>query len=159
VQGNVKVIQTALEQYASDFNGSYPLGYVNNSLTYDGAGNSTADKLDAYLPGGKIPSSPWAAPGKAQTVIGGPTYRAGAGSNTGVQTASNVAGGSALTAFGTSMAGAGVVPDLPSMSAVKSRFGALLLDYDSGSGVYVIYGCGKSRGASILVSAKSNNGN
>ena len=157
VQANVKVLQSALEQYAADYRGSYPGGYINNSTTYDGNMATTADKMDSYLPGGKIPVSPWAPAGVSQIVFGSTSYRVGAGANTGMTTAANAANGTAMTDLGTSLAGVAQVPDTNVNSALKSRFGALVYDYDGASTTYVIYGCGKNRQQSVLVGKASNN--
>ncbi|MDB5096755.1 MAG: N-terminal methylation motif protein [Cyanobacteria bacterium RYN_339] len=159
VQGNVKLLQTAVEQYASDYRGSYPGGFLQPTTTYNGAFAVTAtDKFDPYLPGGKIPVSPWAQPGLSQAIFGA-MYRVGIGANTGLPTAADVSSGIAMTELGTQLAGSGIVPDSPPNSANMDRYGALLYDYDSGSQTYVIYGGGKARRASVLVAKASNQGN
>jgi len=156
VQANVHTMQTALEAYAAEFRGSYPAGWDTGPDTYtDNSGTSTNDAFETFLPGKKLPKSPWAQPGTEQMMFG-VTYHVGA--QTGMAPASSVAAGGALTAVGTTLSSSGKVPDTPGNACLKDRYGCLLYDYDNASTTYVLYGAGKSRKSSIIVAKASNQG-
>lgn len=159
VQSNIKTVQLALEQYAADNKGSYPVGYQTDGHVIDASDSVVLGaSLDA-LPGKAIPRSPWAPRGFEQYQFGG-TISVGNGVNngSGLVTAASVANGTALTKLGQAMSGSGVVPDDIMGAGTRLRYGAILYGYDSASTTYVLYGCGKNRNQSVIVAAKSNQG-
>lgn len=136
VAANVNSIRMALEQYAVDFNGSYPS--QNNfprSLSTGG-----------YLPGNRMPKSPWASFIQTQNVaILTPMLSA------------NALVTQPLPSLG-SVIGGGQVPQGGNFANARN-YGAIMYDYDVNSQIYVVYGTGKKARQAILGGATSNGSN
>lgn len=135
VAANVNSVRMALEQYATDYNGTYPTaGTFPAALTTGG-----------YLPGNRLPKSPWGAtPQTAQIPL-----------TTGLLSAQLLVT-AALPSLGTQLAPSGQAAAAP---AQPNHYGALMYDYDEPSQLYVVYGTGKKGRAAILAGQTSNGSN
>jgi type II secretion system protein G len=160
VQSNIKTVQFALEQYAADNRGSYPFGFQSQATCIDAGDNAQPGMTLEGLGGNKIPRSPWCPPNQAEQYQFGGSLSAGSGLNNTAtfKTAAQVAGGTALTPLGTPLAGTASIPTNPYNGSGRLCYGALVYGYDSTSTTYVLYGCGKNRNQSVVVAAKSNQG-
>lgn len=160
VQSNVKTLQFALEQYAADNKGSYPAGFQSQATCIDAGDNAIPGTTLDGLAGNKIPRSPWCPPNQTEQYQFGGSLSVGSSLNntSTLKTAAQAAAGTALTALGTPLAGTASIPASPYNAAGRLCYGALVYSYDSASTTYVLYGCGKNRNQSIVVAAKSNQG-
>jgi prepilin-type N-terminal cleavage/methylation domain-containing protein len=164
--GNLKIVQVALEGYAADNQGQYPLdvtiangghGKSGKSGKKGGPAPATANiAFDDYLPGGKFPDCPWSPIKIAQLAIGG-TYSAGKGGNSNLASATDVSSGLLLTPVGTNL-GAGHQPVDEIDACFESSYGAILYDYDPTASAYVMYGTGKNVSSNLVVGSMSNVG-
>ena len=139
VQSNVNTVRLGLEQYATDHNGVYPITGAASIYTQGlSAGN--------YLPGNKLPRSPWCVDSQVTgfTMAGAPEVNA-----------LSVAGGSALPALPATSLAVGVVADPPNATA---NYGNIHYDQDPGSQTYVLYGTGKNNKTAVVAAEQSNNG-
>ncbi|MEB3329276.1 MAG: prepilin-type N-terminal cleavage/methylation domain-containing protein [Candidatus Sericytochromatia bacterium] len=142
VAANVNTIRMALEQWATDNNGSYPA-----STTWLNA-NAAGLRTGGYLPGNRLPKAPWSA--NAQTVAKIPAATVQEG-------IANIAGGTAtLTPIGTVIDNSGVVATAPSENL---HFGFIAYDYAPDNQIYVVYGTGKKNRAAITAAGTSNGSN
>jgi hypothetical protein len=132
VRANVSTVAMALEQYASDHDGQYPRAdHWVEDLTREHRN---------YLPGNKLPRSPWAT--QAQTAALTPA-------GTGLPTASQL-GDRAKTAIRGAVVGKGEAPRTAPTSAYQ--YGAILYDLDPKTQTYVLYGVGqKHKRAEVVV--------
>ncbi len=163
VQANVKTVQVALAEYAAEYNGLHPeVTYVaakkgggGGNGNGNGGGNggkkgrgagAPLDGLEDYLPGGRMPRSPWSA--DSQTEFYQPTNEL-----TAVEKISD--GEELMTPIGRKLGG-GQVANPP--SAVK-HYGAIAYDLAIDSQIYVVYGTGKKNKDAVLAGSCSNNGN
>ncbi|MEB3284597.1 MAG: prepilin-type N-terminal cleavage/methylation domain-containing protein [Candidatus Sericytochromatia bacterium] len=135
VVANVNSIRMALEQYATDFNGSYP----------SQAQFITGLSAGGYLPGNRLPKSPWG--NSAQAAVIPPANPL---------TLASALVTAALPSLGTVVGATGNVRNPP---AAMNHFGAVMYDYDVDSQIYVVYGTGKKARSAILAGATSNGSN
>jgi prepilin-type N-terminal cleavage/methylation domain-containing protein len=149
VQSNGRTVQMAIEEYGTEHNGSFP---AKDKLNFTDAvliGTGTS-----YLPGGKLPLSPWAAAGKDQQNGLNP-----AGSDPTkelVTVANSVVAGKPITTENTGLAAAGAVPSTNTFTL--DTYGAISYDYDGNTQYYVIYATGKKGKGTICCSSVSNAG-
>ena len=137
VAANVNSIRMALEQYATDFNGSYPLS----------TGFPASLSTNGYLPGNRLPKSPW---GAVSQTTNGPALD---GEDL---TAATALTGAALPTLGSLLQATGRVQNPP---AAVGDYGLIQYDYDAGSQIYVVYGTGKKGRTAVLAGATSNGSN
>lgn len=181
VAGNIHAVNLALGQYAADNNGSYPAPTTNladagggggdnghghgHGGGHGGGGTGTTAAglggLESYLPGGKLPASPWG--GLPQTSFvptagtsGGGGQGHGHDQSISLADARAIAeNGQTLTAIGADL-GAGSVPSAE--PAALTDYGAISYSYDEGAQTYVLYGSGKKSSRAIVSGAASNGG-
>lgn len=135
VQANVNTTRLALEQFSTDNNGSYP----------SGTNFPAAITVNNYLPGNKVPRSPWCK--GTQTVnIAFPT---------GATTAANLASGGSMAQLPLSL-GTGAIIDPPSSFL---HYGAIEYDQDPGSQTYTVTATGKRNRDAVVSAETTNNGN
>lgn len=138
VQGNLNTVKMALEQFSTDNNGSYPTTTTFAQTTNGGL------MVNNYLPGNKLPKSPWGTTNQAACIgVASPEV-----------TAQNVNSGSSLPTLGTTLSSSGSVAGQPTSAA---NYGAFEYDYDSASQIYTLYGTGK-KGSTATVGAETSNG-
>ena len=144
VQSNGRTIQMALEEYSTEHNGAYPATAATWKTT-DGFIDGTTTGT-TYLPGGKIPLSPWCKLNQDTGIaVAAPLLTA----------ANSVVKGVATTEENTVVVATGKVVDPPSK---LENFGSIAYDYDKDTQYYVLYAMGKKGKTSILVSGISNAG-
>lgn len=141
VAANVNTIRMALEQYATDNNGSFP--FSNAMITTNG-GLTT----NSYLPGNRMPKSPWGSVAQTDNVPP---------ANPLVGAADVAAGTTTLNSIGTVIAGAGVVKT--ANPTEHKDYGFIAYGYEPDSQVYVVFGTGKKNKAAIVAAATSNGSN
>ena len=144
VVANIGTVKMALEQYAVDNNGNFP---VPGSVW--AAATSTAGiRQNNYLPGNRLPKAPWST-GEQQITLAtaAPMVAANAIATGGSFAPDN-------TRFGA--ANAGLVPAAGRPTA-SLQFGAMMYDYDVNAQTYVLYGTGK-RNRDAVQAAKASNG-
>ncbi|MEB3223637.1 MAG: prepilin-type N-terminal cleavage/methylation domain-containing protein [Candidatus Sericytochromatia bacterium] len=140
VSANLSTIRMALEQYATDNNGSYPTS----------AGFATAMLTNGYLPGNRMPKAPWSATAQS-------TMLAPAGSSAGQVPVLDIAAGTAtLSSLGSLITASGKVAAAPSSN---DCFGFVAYDYAPDNQIYVVYGTGKKNKNAITAAAASNGSN
>jgi type II secretion system protein G len=140
VSANVNTIRMALEQYATDNNGSYPAaaGFVSAMLT------------NGYLPGNRMPKAPWSA--IAQSAMLTP-----AGAAAGQNDITSIAAGSlTLSSIGSLITADGKVAAAPTSN---DCFGFIAYDYAPDNQIYVVYGTGKKNKQAITAAGTSNGSN
>jgi type II secretion system protein G len=140
VSANVNTIRMALEQYATDNNGSYPTS----------AGFTTAMLTNGYLPGNRMPKAPWSA--NVQANMAPP-----AGTSAGQNPIDGIAAGSlTLSSLGSLITASGRVAPTPSSN---DCFGFVAYDYAADNQIYVVYGTGKKNRNAITAAGSSNGSN
>ena len=141
VKGNLETVRMALEQYATDNNGSYPDASTG---LMDMVGATAA--ATGYLPGNQIPKSPWSTSYQSTNLS--------VDSTTEIPAASIAAGSQMITldsAIGVGKANA-VSP------TAETDYGAVTYDYDAGSQTYCVYGTGKKNKLAVVSAHLSNAG-
>lgn len=144
VQGNINTVRMALEQYSTDNNGSYPT-VTGNVFT---AGNSGGIASNNYLPGNKLPKSPWGTTSQA-------TNPAVSAASALVSASSVAQSGTSLPEAGKAVLGTGGVTQTPT---AVTHYGAVTYDIEPGSMTYVLYGTGKKGRDAIVATGLSNAG-
>lgn len=169
VTSNMKTVKLALEQYATDNNGTYPeppswlsalaggggasgsgkggSGKGKGKGKKKGCGDDCMDGLEEYLPGGELPKSPWSSEGAEMF----------AKINDKLTKSKDIVEGTAtLTPKDTKIADAGQVPDGPAYKV--EEYGAISYQYTPAATTYVLYATGKKGKAAIVAAADSNAG-
>ena len=140
VSANISTIRMALEQYATDNNGSYPTS----------AGFAAAMLTNGYLPGNRMPKAPWSS--AAQSTMLPP-----AGTCAGQVGVGHIAAGTAsLSSLGSLITASGKVAAAPSSN---DCFGFVAYDYAPDNQIYVVYGTGKKNKNAVTAAAASNGSN
>jgi len=112
VQSNCRTIQMALEEYSTENNGAYPGSAASADWT----------KLLTFLPGGKMPRSPWAGTGVTQTTNTVPDGKILLDAD------ATVAQGKAMTTVNTKIDDTGVVPPSAAGAFAAKVYGAISYD-------------------------------
>ncbi|MFP5502702.1 MAG: type II secretion system protein [Candidatus Sericytochromatia bacterium] len=142
VQGNINTVRMALEQYSTDNNGSYPVSTANVFVLGDSGGVASNN----YLPGNKLPKSPWGTTSQTSNpAVASPM----------VSAASVAQSGTSLPEAGKAILGTGGVTQTPT---AITHYGAVTYDIEPGSMTYVLYGTGKKGRDAIVATGLSNAG-
>lgn len=137
---NIKTLQLALAQYASDNNGSYP---PSPDETTTGVTSFSANglKLMIYLTGGRYPLSPWTSvPQMSLLPTGGAP----------LPKATEVQDNAALDLKGTEI-GNGVNPGVLKVApTLRTHYGALMYSRDPDRQITLLFGVGKKKSKAII---------
>jgi type II secretion system protein G len=148
VQSNARTIQMALEEFSTENNGAYPATGAAWSAAGGLVGTGTT-----YLPGGKIPLSPWATGNQTTGLEAVGTVPSNTLATADVTVAASPP--QALPNVTKTVTGTGMVSPIPSAT---THYGAVAYDYHAATQYYVLYTVGKKGKDAILVAAISNAG-
>jgi general secretion pathway protein G len=148
VVANVGTVKMALEQFAVDNNGNFP---VPQSV-WAAATGTAGIRQNNYLPGNRLPKAPWGG-GEQQVTLATAAPMAAANA---IATGGSFAPDN--TRFGNANAGS-VPPGVGTAQrpTASLHFGAMMYDYDVNAQTYVLYGTGK-RNRDAVQAAKASNG-
>lgn len=135
VQANVNTVRLGLEQYSTDNNGAYP----------QPSNFPLALTVNNYLPGGKVPRSPWCKSTQTGTIA----------FPTGVTSAVGLASGASMVQLPLSIGG-GSINDPPTSNL---HYGAIEYDQDANSQTYIVCATGKRNRDAVITAQTTNNGN